>query len=282
MGQNDKEKELDELLQTSLEEEAEAIKREIASDESLKHIEVTPAMDKAMEKLIEVYERDQAQKSEILGDDEKGGEEKQEGSDKTIKFRPRGKKRRKVFFLVAAVMIALLGFGMSSSGSRNIIKNMIDQAFGKKDISRIETDGESKLSIQKNAEEEAYEEANKTLDISAVRIMHTPPGTEFLGMEIFGGNEAYFEYEINGLILSYEVVVNRNEGSYGRVVDGVAKDEYYFYNDKVEMLVREYEQPGISEKQFDASFEYQNVNYFLNGYMEKSDFEEILKNLQFF
>lgn len=65
MGEEERGKELDEILRKSI-EEVEEIKKDIASDESLKHIEVTPAMDRAMEKMIEIYERDQASKDQIL------------------------------------------------------------------------------------------------------------------------------------------------------------------------------------------------------------------------
>ena len=58
-------------------------------------------------------------------------------------------------------------------------------------------------------------------------------------------------------------------------------DEYQIETDSEKIHVEEYAVQEYENKRYIADFKYRDVNYQLIGIMEKEEFDEIIKNLDF-
>jgi len=245
-----------------LKAEAEAIKKEVESNEKLKNLEVTTDMDNEMRRLIEVYERGK--------------------NEAPFGFRHK-RMNKKIIVLSAVAVIMMLGVSMTSVSSRQLIKNLISGTGKENNMIQIDTDEEDKITSKVDDEDRAYEEIREVFGIEPVRIVYMPDSAEFSsGLIDKGLMVANTEYSYKDEIIYYQIFAEYDESSAGVVTEDQIIDEYDIELPDAEVIVKVYE--GREEKKIvrEAIFEYKDIYYILSGTIAKEEFDNIIKNLHFF
>lgn len=199
------------------------------------------------------------------------------GSPK-IYYRP---KKKKVLFMLAAVLVVVLGMGLTSVGRKNIIVDVLQKTFGSGDKTYINT--EEIKETQGSVEQEAYDKIEEALGTKVVRIIDKPINTKFLEMQLDQDlQEATLYYSLNTAIFSYRIMTRYTESSSGINVSDILLREYSLSISETNILISEYRIQETGELEYTAKFIYKNTQYFLQGVMEQEEFEKIIKNLFFF
>lgn len=199
------------------------------------------------------------------------------GSPK-IYYRP---KKKKVLFVLAAVLVVVLGMGLTSVGRKNIIVDVLQKTFGSGDKTYVDT-GEIKA-IGEMTEDEAYAEIEKMLGTKIVRVMERPENMKFLEMQLDQElQEATLYYQLNKKIFSYCIVAKYSESSSGINISDVLIREYSVSLPETDVWISEYQINDTSELEYLAKFQYKDKTYFIQGVMKQEEFEKIIKNLFFF
>lgn len=195
-----------------------------------------------------------------------------------IYYRP---KKKKVLFMLAAVLVIVLGMGLTSVGRKNIIVDVLQKTFrsGEKtyvNTEEIEAPGEM-------TEDEAYAEIEKVFGTKIVRVMERPENTKFLEMQLDQElKEAVLYYLVGENILSYRIVTRYVDSSIGMDIQDKLIQQYKLPLLETDVLISEYEIQKSEQLEYTAKFEYNNMKYFIQGIMNQDDFENIIKNLIFF
>lgn len=195
-----------------------------------------------------------------------------------IYYRP---KKKKVLFMLAAVLVVVLGMGLTSVGRKNIIVDVLQKKFGSGDKTYVDM-GEVE-DTEGVTEQEAYNEIEEALGTKVVRIIDKPINTKFLEMQLDQDlQEATLYYSLNTAIFSYRIMTRYTESSSGINVSDILLREYSLSISETNILISEYRIQETGELEYTAKFIYKNTQYFLQGVMEQEEFEKIIKNLSFF
>ena len=285
-------------LQEEIEREAREIEKEILNHPELDDIHVTEEMDAALLAKILAYEEEKEEeksaRQELEGKKNKGDVEFSEelvpdlsvvkntdAGTETVVYRR--KKKRLLLVSLVAVLVLVLGAGMTSVGSKSYWKSLWDKLYGKESIQIINVeDMDEKTSIDGD-DATAYREIDDAVGISAVRLIYKPDGM-WLDQCIVDTEQgqAKLFYKYHNEIIQYIVYMNNEDSSYGIKTEDVKVDEYSVSTDRMDIKVEEYQVPKYSEHRQIANFEYQGIKYQLKGIMEREEFEKILKNLFFY
>lgn len=285
-------------LQEEIEREAREIEKEISNHPELDDIHVTEEMDAALLAKILAYEEEKEEersaRQELEGKKNEGNVEFSEelvpdlsvvkntdAGTETVVYRR--KKKRLLLVSLVAVLVLVLGTGMTSVGSKSYWKSLWDKLYGEEPIQIINVeDMDEKTSIDGD-DATAYREIDDALGISAVRLIYKPDGM-WLDQYVIAENErdAKLFYTYNNEVIQYRIYVNDKDSSLGIKEEDVKTGEYVVSTDKIEIKVEEFQIPKYSIHRQVANFEYQGVHYQLKGIMEKEEFEKILKRLYFF
>lgn len=199
------------------------------------------------------------------------------GSPK-IYYRP---KKKKVLFVLAAVLVVVLGMGLTSVGRKNIIVDVLQKTFGSGDKTYVDT-GEIKA-IGEMTEDEAYEKIEKMLGTKIVRVMERPENMKFLEMQLDKElQEATLYYQLNKKIFGYCIMAKYSESSSGINISDTLIREYSVSLPETDVWISEYQINDTSELEYLAKFQYKDKTYFIQGVMKQEEFEKIIKNLFFF
>lgn len=199
------------------------------------------------------------------------------GSPK-IYYRP---KKKKVLFVLAAVLVVVLGMGLTSVGRKNIIVDVLQKTFGSGEKTYVDM-GEVE-DTEGVTEQEAYNEIEEALGTKVVRIIDKPENTRFLEMQLDQElQEAVLYYLVGDNVLSYRIVTRYIESSIGMDVQDKLIQQYKLPLLETDVLISEYEIQKSGQLEYTAKFEYNNMKYFIQGIVNQEDFEEIIKNLIFF
>lgn len=202
------------------------------------------------------------------------------GSPK-IYYRP---KKKKVLFVLAAVLVVVLGMGLTSVGRKNIIVDVLQKTFGSGDKTYVDTQ-ESTLptTTEGMSEEEAYAEIEKEFGTKVVQIVKKPENTKFLEMQLDQElQETTLYYSLDKTIFSYRIMTHYTEGSSGINISDILLREYTLSIPETDIVISEYRIQETGELEYTAKFIYKNTQYFLQGVMKQEEFEIITKNLLFF
>lgn len=195
-----------------------------------------------------------------------------------IYYRP---KKKKVLFMLAAVLVVVLGMGLTSVGRKNIIVDVLQKTFGSGDKTYINT--EEIKETQGSVEQEAYDKIEEALGTKVVRIIDKPINTKFLEMQLDQDlQEAVLYYLVGDNVLSYRIVTRYIESSIGMDIQDKLIQQYNLSLPETDVLISEYEIQKSGQLEYTAKFEYNNMKYFIQGIMNQDDFENIIKNLIFF
>lgn len=195
-----------------------------------------------------------------------------------IYYRP---KKKKVLFMLAAVLVVVLGMGLTSVGRKSIIVDVFQKKFGSGEKTYINT--EEIDDTEGITEQEAYNEIEEVLGTKVVRIIYKPENTRFLEMQLDQElQEAVLYYLVGDNVLSYRIVTRYIESSIGMDIQDKLIQQYKLPLLETDVLISEYEIQKSEQLEYTAKFEYNNMKYFIQGIMNQDDFENIIKNLIFF
>lgn len=195
-----------------------------------------------------------------------------------IYYRP---KKKKVLFMLAAVLVVVLGMGLTSVGRKNIIVDVLQKTFGSGEKTYVNT--EEIKETQGSDEQEAYDKIEKLLGTKVVQIVDKPENTKFLEMQLDQElQEAVLYYLVGDNVLSYRIVTRYIESSIGMDIQDKLIQQYNLSLPETDVLISEYEIQKSGQLEYTAKFEYNNMKYFIQGIVSQEDFEKIIKNLIFF
>ncbi len=251
-------------LKEEIDREADEIEKEIMSRDDLDDIKFSEDMETSLFNRIQEYEFDKREK----------------------KVHYKRKKKRYLIFALAAVIVLVCGSVMTGVGSKSYWKVLWDRVVGDENVGLINVEDMDTQETTDYAEIDVYKEINQKLGISAVRMLYKPSD---MTIERYILDEeqrrAFIYYNYNNEIIRFTIYANDSDSSFSQKELDNLVDEYDMNVGKdIDVLVHveEYFVDDYSNNRYIAEFKYKDAYYQLKGVMEKQEFEEILKNLEFF
>lgn len=278
---------MEEIIKEDLQIIAETIDRQTeAADVEELSIEDRERIREKLHARIEAYEKERVYKSlseedrQALELGRKMLKEKESGAEEAAVVRR--KKCKKMWLVLAAVLVLVMAIGVTGIGGAERIAEIMRRVVGVREVVQIDT--EDNYVITNEKEEEAYQELKDVFGVEPVKLFHRPDGMEFVEAEIDGELQTAvlrYKYKESGIHLY--ISSHFTDSSWGIDIEDKIVSQYYLNNrDKREIEIIEYETLDNKERYYSSSFEYMGLEYFLIGVMEKNCFEEIVKNLIFF
>lgn len=298
-----KHEEMEELLRSELDREAQEILAEIEADESLKDLKLPEENEEALLQKIQELEEKKAACEAMPEKDKEAlrlGREMQalkengkdateadenkdsEGTSKTVPFK---KRRRKLYLLVAIVAILTFAIGMTSIGEVPLVTEIKNQILGTSKMVKMNSarEGDEGTKEEQHTEAEAYGEIEKEFGVNVVRIEYLPDGVIFSNYETdLALNRAALFYQCQNGVLEYRISIYPLEQSSGYQVEDELLDEQEITVQDISIALKCYEVADSKENLYVAQFEYQGMYYMLTGTLTDVDMGDILKNLYFF
>ncbi|MGF0033771.1 DUF4367 domain-containing protein [Bariatricus sp. SGI.154] len=204
-------------------------------------------------------------------------EEKGENTGKVVRKR----KPLKIYIGLVAVLVIVLGMGITSVGGPEKIVKMVKQAVGNREVEKINSSEDNWVIVEEN-EEEAYQTISEEFGIEPVKIIHGVVDIEFqslnLDKELQIGEVTYTH---DGENIVYLINASYLNSSWGIDVEDEKVAQHEIKNGKCMITVKEYKIKDSSTERYSASFEYQGLEYFLMGTMKKEEFYNIINSLHF-
>lgn len=274
------------FLNEQLQREAEEIEKELEEHPELADLSPDDSVKDRLYAQIEEYETQKAL-SKLSEKDREAlrlgrmlqKEREEDEIRRTVRKRRMGWRR---IAALAAVMVFVLGLGITSVGGPKRVMEVMQQMVGGREVTKINSDNDKVVSSEGLAEEDAYQEIKDKLGIDPVRLLTNEEELQFVGMEIDEMLQtANLLFDMKGNVVSYIISLSYADGSFGSDIEDQLIDTYPYKTDRFTVEVREYLISETNETEFSAEFDYQEVHYQLTGIMEKAELEEILKNLHF-
>ena len=194
------------------------------------------------------------------------------------------KKKRKMrkYFVLAAAVIGVLAFGITSMGENEKIFGM----FKRDTLGREQTQINSSDSVVKEtdwSEDEVYEEIESKYGFYPVKLDYLPDGIGFLEAEL--GEEITKIYMLYGenqdVKISYIIRPNYKESSWSKDVEDELLEEYEMQVSDVTLHLQRYRVENDIER-WVVEFKYESTSYSLIIVdYEKEEVEKIVENLYF-
>lgn len=291
-----------ELLKQELEKNADRTIEEVKADKSLEDIALPEGLDEGLAAKIQEYENKKAVYEQLSDIDKEAmrrgyenmfqeaddGSEYEEPKKEVSKTRVvRFRKRKKMAFLLVAVVAALtLAMGMTSIGGKPFIPQLFEQMLAGREnvnINSSNSDDDKVLPAEDVGEEEAYQNIKDTFGIDIVQMWGLPKGTKFLESTIdTDTQEAYLVYDYEGRIIEYRILANHRNKSIGYDIEDKLLEEYTLNVEGTQVNIKHYKVIDNNEEAFMGQFSYKDINYVIQGTVDKGQFEEILRSLKFF
>lgn len=274
------------FLNEQLQREAEEIEKELEEHPELADLSPDDSVKDRLYAQIEEYETQKAL-SKLSEKDREAlrlgrmlqKEREEDEIRRTVRKRRMGWRR---IASLAAVMVFVLGLGITSVGGPKRVMEVMQQMVGGREMTQIESDNDETLKSGESEEEKAYQQIKDELGIDPVRLFTNIEGMQFVGAEIDEMLQtANLLFDMKGNVVSYIISLSYADGSFGSDIEDQLIDTYPYKTDRFTVEVKEYLIKESNETEFSAEFDYQEVHYQLTGIMEKTELEEILKNLHF-
>lgn len=194
------------------------------------------------------------------------------------------RKKRKYFVIsLAAVLVIVMGVGVTTVGSKSHWKVLWERITGGEPMDVINTEDMDSYKSGDGVELTAYREIGEKLKIKPVRIRYRPDDMRLDDYEIQEEMiRAELLYMYKNEIIIYSLYLNDEDSSFVQNEEDNKIDEYTMSIEGTEIKVEEFEKPDNVMNRQEANFEYQGMHYHLKGVMEKEEFKKILENLLFF
>ena len=132
-------------------------------------------------------------------------------------------------------------------------------------------------------ETQIYRKIEDKLGIQVVRMRYKPKGMRLQRYTLDKNQRrAQLFYEYEGEIVSYSIYVNNEDSSFGQKETDEILDEFVIENNSRKIQGTEYKVENHELHGLLAEFEDYGIHYQLRGTMNREEFEEILKNLEFY
>ncbi len=208
------------------------------------------------------------------------GQEEEPGGGKVLYRR---KKRKYWLFSLAAVIVIVMGFGVTSVGSKSHWKVLLQRITGGEPVNVINLEDMDSYKTEDVNEIDVYREIEEKFHFQPVRIKYRPNDMQLNEYEIQEEIlRAQLLYEYKGEIIRYFLYMNDTDSSIGQNEEDEKINEYTVSVNEVDIKVEEFKVSDSPDNRQIANFEYKGVHYQLKGAMESTEFEKILKNLYFF
>ncbi|MBC5689224.1 DUF4367 domain-containing protein [Mediterraneibacter sp. NSJ-55] len=289
-------------LQDEIDKEAERIEKRILENPDLEDIQVSEGFDAAFLKKVQEYEKKKAEREkkkthptedtefaeELMPDVDKlpfdrnnekdSSKDKKEVTGTVTVYRRR--KRSYLFVALAAVLILVLGSGLTSVGSKSYWKVLWERIVGDEKAAVINVEDMEVQKTEDNKEIDAFKDIGKQLGISAVRFQYKPQNMILESYSIdIEQKRAQLFYNYNNRIIRYTIYLNDTDSSLSQKELDKQTDVFIVENGNEKIQVEEYQKD--SEYRYIANFENRGIYYQLKGVMEREEFENIIKNLKF-
>lgn len=273
-----------------IDKDAEEIIKMVEADPEAMSAEPSEEMDRKIYAMIPDHEDADSEDSAMEGLSEEDqealrlGRELQKRRKEKEEEKSRAKRRhhRKRITAAAAVLVLVIGIGTTGVGGPKRIVEMVEQAVGDRQVSKVNNSKKRAKTIDNEAEEQAYQEIRDQLGFDPVRVVRFDENMKYSYCEIDEDMEmAQLLYKNGSANVSYVMSSSYYEELIGVDLEDAITDSYTLEKGKLKAKVMEYELPESKKKRYSATFEYQGVYYQLIGTIEKADFEEILKKLHF-
>lgn len=248
-------------LKEEVDKEAQEIEKEVGSRDDLDVINVSEDMETSLFNKIQEYEYDKRVKKAVH----------------------RGRKKRRLFLALAAVLILVCGSVITGTGSKSYWKVLWDRIAGDEEVNIINVENMESEETQDADEIQVFNKIRKEIGISPVRFGYMPEDLVFSGYELDKEqSRAILFYEYGTQIIQYSMYMNNVDSSYGRTEPDQLVDEYQIeIQNRITVDIKECTVVNHDNSRYVAEFEYNDVQYQLIGVMEKEEFEKIIKNLYF-
>ncbi len=193
----------------------------------------------------------------------------------------RKRLRFQKYVAVAAVMVLVLAFGVTSMGGPNRVYEMMKSTLTGREQVTIDSDNISETADM--SEEEAYQKIEEKFGFTPVGLLYLPEDVVFMGAELYEEiqsiNMIYGRKDDAKIV--YLIRPNYRESSHGKDIEDDFIEEYIEENVSATIYVRKYLVDG-KEERWSVQFEYKEVLYTMT-IMEssKGEVEKIVKNLFF-
>ena len=289
-------------LQKEIEKEAKKIEKEVSEDPALKGIQVSDEFDAAFLKKIEEYEKKRAENRTVIhADDTEFAGELMPEPDKLLAEKNnkkyftkdnkdisdtvtiyRRKKKKYLFIAFAAVLILVLGSGLTSIGSKSYWKVLWERAIGDEKAAVINVED---MEVQKTEDVEEigmYRELKTIFSDSIVRMQYKPQDMVFKNYSIDEEQKrAQIFYSYQNEIIRYIIYMNNADSSLGQKEVDKLIDEFDLEVEDNTIHIEKYQIEGYENSRFIAEFEYKEIQYQVKGIMEEDEFIKIIENLKF-
>ena len=273
-----------------IDKDAEEIIKMVEADPEAMSAEPSEEMERKIYAMIPGHEDADSEDSAMEGLSEEDqealrlGRELQKRRKEKEKEKSRAKRRHrwKRITAAAAVLVLVIGIGTTGVGGPKRIVEMVEQAVGDRQVSKVNSSKKSAKTIDNEAEEQAYQEIKDKLGFDPVKLIKPNEKLKYAYCEVDEDMQmARFLYKCGDTNISYVMSLTYHEELMGADLEDDVTNRYNFEEGKLQAEVTEYELPESRKKEYSAIFEYQGVYYHVIGTIEKADFEEILKNLHF-
>lgn len=206
--------------------------------------------------------------------------EEEEKGENVVKI-ARKRKPLKIYIALAAVLVIVLGMGITSLGGPERVVKLVKQAVGDREVEKINSSEDNWVIVKEN-EEEAYQTIGDVFGIEPVKMMNGPANRKFQSLNLDKElQSAEMIYTLNGENIIYLINASYSDASWGIDVEDEKVNQYEIKNEQCKITVKEYKTEDSLTERYSANFEYQGLEYFLLGTMEKEDFYKIINNLHF-
>lgn len=269
-------------LQKKIEKDLRQIETELAEHPELEQMQVTAEMDAALMDKIRKYEKEKAEKEQEEKKNTVCLDREIRTEDRTPVYYKKKKRKVRWFTGFAAVLVLVLGISMTSVGSKSYWKELLEVLIGHESAQIIDVEDMDKKQSEDTDAIFVYQEIDKGLGISSVRMRYRPEMMVLDNYEIdeeLQSARLFFEYKDR--IFRYTIYASQKDSSWAEKEEDTITENYTMEVDGVEIHVQEISKPKQLEKTRVAKFEYKGMHYELKGMMEKAEFEKILENLYF-
>ncbi|MEF9916612.1 MAG: DUF4367 domain-containing protein [Lachnospiraceae bacterium] len=273
---NDLEKKLSEQLIKQLNKEALEIEAAVNNNSDIADVEVPANMHELVMKKIEDYEAE-TRSLEGLSNEDK---EALEIGRKIKKYK---KKKTKMWFVLAAVLVLVLGMGVTSLGSKQYILDVVNKVLGNDDVVAVDTDKTGRKYTETAEENAAYQEIYNEFGFKPPQFQYMPKELVFESSDI---NTYVAQVKINYIYnkkysFIYNIATKSVNISYNMSVDDLLIEKYqmkvkdHIINVEIREVKETKETMCIAK--FNDSFAFYNIT----GVLGKNEFEKIINNLYF-
>lgn len=195
----------------------------------------------------------------------------------------RKRLRFQKYVAVAAVMVLVLAFGVTSMGGPEKMVESIKYAFTGHEQVVIDSKHEDVAPITTMDEEETFQEIQKKFGFTPVSLDYLPENVGFVEAEFYEEiqsiNIIYGKRDDAKIV--YAIRPNYRVGSFGKDVEDDFIEEYIEENESAIIYVRKY-LVDEKEERWSVQFEYKGVLYTMTIMdSSKGEVEKIVKNLFF-